>query len=101
MPRLRPATLNGVKGSGYAVITRRGSGLPDCSGVITVRLDDAMRLMDEFNRDREFTFSGTVVDGGRERQATLPVIPEFRLEGGSETSTITFVAAGGPVAAES
>jgi hypothetical protein len=59
-----------------------------------------MSLMNEFNRDREFTFSGTVDDRGRERRATFSVLPSFRIESGKETQTVTFVATGDPFAGE-
>jgi hypothetical protein len=95
MPTSRPATLNGVKGSGYAELVRTPSGLTDYRGVMTVDNAGWKTLSTAMNEDRDFTFSGAVFDGARERQGTIPVLVENITSHGGDTSLVRFVGRGG------
>jgi hypothetical protein len=100
VPAPRPATLNGVKGSGYAVITRPSFGLRSCRGVIAVDAKGAEAIIAADNRGDDLTFSGVVFDGTRERQATFQVVVsvdiDIDVEAGRDTSAVRFTAIGDP-----
>jgi hypothetical protein len=102
MPTPRPATINGVKGFGYAVVTRPSFGLRSCRGVIAVDAKGAEAVIAADQRGETLTFSGVVFDGERERQATFPVLVNVdinvNVKTGSDTSTVRFSATGDPFA---
>lgn len=100
MPPHQPASVNGVRGQGYAEIRKLPSGQPDCRGVIEVPSAGVLELKRAFIEDREFVFSGTVYDGSKLRPAVFPILFE-NLVSTSPTPTkvlLRFVSTGDPFA---
>jgi hypothetical protein len=95
MPTPRPATLDGVKGSGYAIVVRDRSGRTDHHGVITVDLEGWKALNAAMNEDRDLTFSGVVYDGLRERDVTIAVLVQSITNHGEDAAVVRFVGRGG------